>query len=88
VRHSVFAVETRDPREAALPAVGHLSLVDPETGELLEVDTSRSEVRQAFAHIEAERRREVARELRRLRVDHVVLSTGDDWLRELGRRLR
>jgi hypothetical protein len=26
--------------------------------------------------------------MRRLRVDHVVLSTEGDWLRELGRRLR
>ena len=73
-RHSVLAVEVRDPREAALPAVGHLALVDPETGERVEVDTSRRAVREAFARIEAEGRAEVARELRRLRVEHVVLS--------------
>jgi hypothetical protein len=30
----------------------------------------------------------VARELRRLHVDHVTLSTEDDWLVALGRRLR
>jgi hypothetical protein len=30
----------------------------------------------------------VAREMRRLRIEHVVLSTAGDWLRELGRRLR
>ena len=32
VRHSVLAVEIVDPREAELPAVGHLALVDPESG--------------------------------------------------------
>jgi hypothetical protein len=52
------------------------------------VDTSRSAVRESFAAIEAEGRMAVARELRRLRVEHVVLSTGGDWLRDLGRRLR
>jgi uncharacterized protein (DUF58 family) len=87
LRHSVLAVEVRDPREASVPAVGRLALVDPETGERVEVDTSRASVRERFAQIEAERRAVVERELRRLQVAHVVLSTDGDWLRELGRRL-
>jgi uncharacterized protein (DUF58 family) len=87
-RHSLLAVEIRDPREAELPAVGHLALVDPETGERIEVDTSRRRLRREFAQIEAEGRERVARELRRLHVRHVVLSTDRDWLRDLGRRLR
>jgi uncharacterized protein (DUF58 family) len=86
-RHSVMAVEVRDPREAVLPAAGRLALVDPETGERLEVDTSRRRVRERFAQLEAEGRGRVARELRRLRIEHVVLSTEGDWLRDLGRRL-
>jgi len=44
-------------------------------------------VRERFAAIEAEGRARVANELRRLAVDHVVLSTGSDWLKQLGRRL-
>jgi uncharacterized protein (DUF58 family) len=87
-RHSVLAVEVRDPREGTLPSVGHLALVDPETGEHVEVDTSRRGLRERFERIENERRDRVAKEMRRLRIDHVVLSTEGDWLRELGRRLR
>ena len=87
-RHSVLAVEIGDPREAELPAVGRLAVVDPETGERLEVDTSRPRVRERFAELERERRDAVARELRRLHVDHVALSTDRDWLLDLGRRLR
>jgi uncharacterized protein (DUF58 family) len=87
-RHSVLAVEVHDEREGSLPAVGHLALIDPETGERVEVDTSRRNVREAFSRFENERRERVARELRRLRVEHARLSTGDDWLLELGRRLR
>jgi uncharacterized protein (DUF58 family) len=86
-RHSVMAIEIRDPREGVLPAVGRLALIDPETGERLEVDTGRRAIRERFAAIEAAGRASVARELRRLRVDHVVLSTDGDWLRQLGRRL-
>jgi len=87
-RHSVLAVEVCDPRERELPAVGRLALVDPETGERLQVDTSNRRVRKRFAALERERSETLARELRRLRVDHVTLGTDEDWLRELGRRLR
>ena len=86
-RHSVLAVEVSDPRESELPAVGRLALVDPESGERVEVDTSRRRVRERFAQLERERREGVARELRRLHVDHVALSTDRDWLLDLGRRL-
>jgi uncharacterized protein (DUF58 family) len=88
LRHSVLAVEIVDPREAALPAVGHLALVDPETGMRVEVDTSNRRLRERFAQLERERRESLARELRRLRVDHVSLATDQDWLLTLGRHLR
>lgn len=88
MRHSLVAIEVADPREAELPAVGHLALIDPETGARMEVDTSSRRVRRRFAELEHERRERVARELRRLRVDHVELSTDEEWLPALGRRLR
>jgi uncharacterized protein (DUF58 family) len=86
-RHSVVAVEVRDPREAALPRAGHLALVDPETGALVEVDSSLARVRERYAALEAERRERVVADLRAARADHIVLDTGHDWLRELGRGL-
>lgn len=88
MRHSVIAVEISDPRERALPDVGRLSLVDPETGALVSVDTRSRRLRERFAAIEAERAQAVARELRRLAVHHVALATDTDWLLQLGRRLR
>jgi uncharacterized protein (DUF58 family) len=86
-RHSVVAVEVRDAREASLPKAGHLALVDPETGALVEVDSSRARVRERYAALEAERRAAVTSGLRAARADHIVLETGHDWLRELGRGL-
>ena len=88
VRHSVIAAEIVDPRESELPALGQLALIDPETGERIEIDTTRSRVRQRFAELERERREKLMREFRRLRVHHVPLSTEQDWLLELGRRMR
>jgi uncharacterized protein (DUF58 family) len=80
-RHAVVAVEVRDPREQELPNVGHVWLVDPETGRKLHVDTARRRVREQFAATADAERADLARELASLRVPHVVLSTAGDWLR-------
>ena len=84
-RHSIVAVEVRDPREASLPRAGQLALVDPETGELIELDSSAARVRERYARLEAERRESVAADLRAARAEHIVLDTEHDWLRALGR---
>jgi len=88
LRHAVLAVEVADPRESELPDVGRLSVVDPETGKLLSVDTRSTRLRERFAAIERERQAAVRRELRRLAIAHVRLDTDGDWLRQLGRQIR
>ncbi|MGI8729568.1 MAG: DUF58 domain-containing protein, partial [Solirubrobacteraceae bacterium] len=73
-RHRVVAVEIRDPREERLQPAGRLSLVDPESGELLEVDTSRGALRDRFEAAAAQERAGVAAALRRAGAVHVVRS--------------
>jgi uncharacterized protein (DUF58 family) len=80
-RHAVVAVEITDPREQELPNVGHLWLVDPETGRKLHVDTARRKLRERFAAAASEERDALASELAALGVPHLVLSTSGDWLR-------
>lgn len=80
-RHEVVVVEVRDPREQELPDVGHVWLVDPETGRRLHVDTGRRRVRERFASVAAVDRESLAAELASLGVRHVVLPTSGDWLR-------
>ncbi len=87
-RHTVLAVEVRDPREASLPAVGHLSLVDPETGGHVHADSSDRRLRQRYETAEREQREAVAADLRYAGARHVVVDTRGPWLRELGRVLR
>ena len=83
-RHDVTAIEVRDRREHELPNVGHLWLVDPETGRRIQVDTRRRKTRNAFATAAEADRADVARELASLGVAHCVLTTDEDWLRSLG----
>jgi uncharacterized protein (DUF58 family) len=87
-RHDVVAVEIRDPREEALPSVGTLRLVDPETGRQLRVDTSSERLRTRYAEAAAAERLELGRTFGALGVDHVVLSTSGDWLRTLAAFIR
>jgi uncharacterized protein (DUF58 family) len=87
-RHDVLALEIRDPREQQLSNVGALWLVDPETGQLLRVDTRSRKLRERFAAAAADERTEVARELASIGVRHLVLSTSGDWLRSLAVFLR
>lgn len=82
-RHQVVAVEIRDPREDSLPAVGLLTLVDPETGQRVEVQTSNSRLRERFASAAAARRASVGASLRASGAHHVVLSTDRDWIVDL-----
>jgi uncharacterized protein (DUF58 family) len=86
-RHDVIAVEIRDPREQHLTDVGHIWVVDPETGRELSVDTRSRKLRDRFNAVAAEDRDEVAAQFRSLGVAHVVLSTHGEWLKPLVRFL-
>lgn len=83
-RHEVLAVEVIDPRELDLPAVGMLSLVDPETGRTREVPTDRR-TRRRYAAAAAEQRRGIAEELRRAGAGHLQLRTDRDWVVDVAR---
>jgi uncharacterized protein (DUF58 family) len=82
-RHHVIAVEIDDPRESELTDVGELTLIDAETGREVRVDTSSKRLRERFAEGAAAERASLARDLGRLGVDHIVLSTAGSWLRTL-----
>lgn len=82
-RHDVVVVELRDPREDELPASGLLTLVDPESGRRVEVQTATGRVRERFAAAAAERRAEHRRSVQSAGASHLVLSTDRDWLPEV-----
>ena len=74
-RHDVIAVTLEDPAERVLPDVGPARLEDPETGEVLEIDTSHAAVRAAFAQriaADDEARRKL---FGRLGLDEIIVHT-------------
>lgn len=84
-RHDLIAVRMGDERERVLPPLGILDLEDPETGERVVVNTSSAGFRSAFGSIEARRRAELDRVMRRSKVDVIDVETGTPYVRPLMR---
>lgn len=79
-RHDMVALPVVDPAEEALPDVGVILLEDPETGEQIEVDTSRRVITGNYARLAEERSKELAGIFGLRGVDTVQLRTDEDYL--------
>ena len=79
-RHDMVALTVVDPAEEVLPDVGVILLEDPETGEQIEVDTSRRAITGNYARLAEERFRELGRVFGSRGVDMVPLRTDADYL--------
>lgn len=84
-RCRTIVTEVRDVRDDHLPAVGYLSLVDPETGRVRDVQTSDPALRARFAAAAAERRRRIGGAVRSSGSDHLVVTTDTNWLDDIVR---
>jgi uncharacterized protein (DUF58 family) len=82
-RHDLICVHLHDLRESQLPNAGLLTIEDAETDELIELDSVRASVRQAFAATNAARLAELDRALRQAGVDTLRFSTGEAFAPEL-----
>ncbi|WP_245598483.1 DUF58 domain-containing protein [Glycomyces arizonensis] len=83
VRQQVLCVEVVDPAELRLPDVGVLDLIDPETGDHVEVQTAGARFRARYEAAAAEQRARIAAGIRGAGAAHLRLSTGADWLRDI-----
>ena len=86
LRCDVIVCQVQDPRETELPDVGTLQVVDPETGRLLEVRTTRT-LRERYAAAAAERTARHQRAVRQAGAGQVLLRTDRDWLPDLAQSL-
>lgn len=84
-RHELIAVEIIDPRELEIPAVGLLTVVDPESGRQVEVQTSDPALRERFREAAQAQRTLVASAIRHARAAHLQLRTDRDWVADVVR---
>ena len=82
-RHDLIAISIADPRERQLPDAGLIELEDAETGELVTVDSGSPAVRREFEMLAREREARLQESLRSAAVDHVPVTTGRDYVKDL-----
>ena len=82
-RHDVIAIPVSDPAENELPLAGLAELEDPETGELLLVDTADAKVRAAFAEAARKEVEDRDRFFARNGIDNVPVATDRPYIQSV-----
>lgn len=81
--HDVIAVSVTDPREEEIPDVGRICVEDSETGAVVEMDTGKQKVRDAYRDQSRGRRAKTAATIRSTGIDLLEFTNGTNWLPEL-----
>ena len=81
--HDMVCVPVSDPAERELPNVGLVELEDPETGELVLVDTSSASVRRRFAARAAEEGEELRKFFLKTGIDTLSIDTAKPYVDEV-----
>lgn len=82
-KHDVIAIQVYDKRDATIPDVGLMRLVDLETGADRWVDTSSKSVRKALSRWWYDRQQQMSAVMRKCRVDFASVATDEDYVRTL-----
>lgn len=84
-RHDVICCHVSDPREHALPNIGLVEIQDPETGDLLLVDSASRHVRDAFGTDAEREQAELRTTLTKLKIDSMFVSTDRPFVDDIRR---
>lgn len=84
-RHDLVAARLVDPREEALPDIGPLVLEDAETGEVIEIDPRRPDLRHRYAAAARRRAEFTAQIFREAGIDALRIPTDGPYLQALRR---
>lgn len=82
-KHDVIAIQVLDEAELSLPDAGILNIRDPETGETLYVNSSHGSIRKAFEAGVSKYQQALAKELKAMQVDHILIRNRDSQVKAL-----
>ena len=85
MRHDLVPILINDPRDLELSDIGLVEFEDPESGELLLVNTSSKQVRDNYRHHVLSRREYAQKLFRKFRLEFCELSTAEDPVTPLRR---
>ncbi len=87
-RHDLIPVQISDPREEQLPDVGIALLEDLESGDVMEVDTSDPQVREAYALRVAKDRAKREQMFKKLSLDSISIRTDRPYVAPISNLFR
>lgn len=87
-RHDLIPIVVSDPRERELPNVGFIELEDPESGEMVAVDTSSKRIRRQFAQIARSQGEQRQAMFRRMDKEIIDVQTDRSYVEPLVRFFR
>lgn len=82
-KHDVVAIQVYDKRETELPNVGLIQLLDAETGEERQVDSSSKKVRDNYRKWWMDQQNKLQLVFQKSQVDNVSVSTDQDFVKAL-----
>ena len=82
-RHDIVGMHIYDERETSMPNVGMLRSIDPETDELVFLDTSSRKVREQYQDWYEFNFEYYNQTFNRYRSDHLSIATGEDYVKKL-----
>ncbi len=82
-KHDLIAIQIYDKREAQMPNVGLMRVLDAERGTMRWVDTSSQRVRQAYSRWWYDRQQVLNDTVQRCKVDLASVATDEDFVRSL-----
>jgi hypothetical protein len=82
-KHDVIAIHLKDRREEALPRVGLVEVVDPETDEQVLVDFSSARMRTFYEQAAAKRHTELDSLFKNLKIDKISIGAESSYVEPL-----
>ncbi|MCB0378118.1 MAG: DUF58 domain-containing protein [Bdellovibrionales bacterium] len=82
-RHDTIAVRIKDPIEEQFPSIGMVDFIDPESGEVMTLDTSSIGFSKHYKKYFEQYSRSIEQELRKARVDLIEVENGEDFVQPL-----
>jgi uncharacterized protein (DUF58 family) len=82
-KHDVVAIKVNDPAEFDLPASGIMNFEDPETGEILTINTLDSKLRKRYSEYIQNREIDLSDNFKKMNIDFIRLNTNKPYILEL-----
>jgi len=82
-RHDVVALTIVDPREKEFPEIGLIEMEDNESGERVLLDTTSRQFQKRFPAQQTKFLEDLQRRFRSMKVDNVVIETGESYVTPL-----